>query len=77
MRWLRKQRTGLGRVIRDLARKIEGDPAREAACAQTLGRARRIHGQRPGDADKLYAFHAPEVECIARGPRHGRAMSSA
>jgi IS5 family transposase len=72
MRWLRKLRTYLGRVIRDVARKIEGDPAREAACAETLERARRIHGQRPGDADKLYAFHAPEVECIARGKARAR-----
>ena len=28
--------------------------------------------QRPGDADKLYAFHAPEVECIARGKARAR-----
>ena len=71
MRHLRKLRTFLGRLIRDIARKIEGDPDREAAFAETLDRARRIHGQHPGDADKLYAFHAPEVECIARrqGPR--------
>ncbi len=72
MRHLRKLRTFLGRLIRDIARKIEGDPAREAACAETLERARRIHGQRPGDADKLYAFHAPEVECIARGKARAR-----
>ena len=72
MRWLRKLRTYLGRLIRDIARKIDGDPAREAACAETLARARRIHGQRSGDADKLYAFHAPEVECIARGKARAR-----
>jgi IS5 family transposase len=72
LRWLRKLRTWLGRVIRDVARKIEGDPAREAACAETLERARRIHGRRPGDADTLYAFHAPEVECIARGKARAR-----
>lgn len=77
MRWLRKLRTWLGRVIRDVTRKIEDDPAREAIFAETLGRARRIHGQRPGDADKLYAFHAPEVECIARGKARARLTSSA
>jgi IS5 family transposase len=77
MRHLRRLRTFLGRLIRDVARKIEGDPDREAACAQTLARARRIHGQRPGDADKLYAFHAPEVECIARGKARARLTSSA
>ena len=72
MRHLRKLRTFLGRLIRDIARKIEGDPACEAAFAETLERARRIHAQRPGDADKLYAFHAPEVECIARGKARAR-----
>jgi IS5 family transposase len=72
MRWLRKLRTFLGRLIRDVARKIGDDPAREAIFAETLERARRIHGQRPGDADKLYAFHAPEVECIARGKARAR-----
>ena len=72
MRWLRKLRTYLGRLIRDVARKIDGDPAREAVFAETLARARRIHGQRAGDADKLYAFHAPEVECVARGKARAR-----
>ena len=37
MRWLRKLRTYLGRVIRDVARKIEGAPAREAAYTETMG----------------------------------------
>jgi IS5 family transposase len=72
MRHLRRLRTFLGRLIRDVARKVEGDPDRKAAFAHTLARARRIHGQRPGDADKLYAFHAPEVECIARGKARAR-----
>ena len=72
MRHLRKLRTFLGRLIRDVSRKVEGDPDREAAFAETLERARRIHGQRPGDADKLYAFHAPEAECIARGKARAR-----
>jgi IS5 family transposase len=72
MRPLRRLRTFLGRLIRDVVRKIEGDPARKAAFAETLERARRIHGQHPGDADKLYAFHAPEVECIARGKARAR-----
>jgi hypothetical protein len=32
-----------------------------------LERARRIHTQRPKDKNKLYALHAPEVECIGKG----------
>ena len=59
--------TRLGRLIRDIERKIDGNPARMKAFATVLDRARTIHGQKPGDAQKLYAFHAPEVECIGKG----------
>jgi IS5 family transposase len=40
--------------------------------AETLERARRIYGLHPGDADKLYVFHALEVECVAQGKACGR-----
>lgn len=62
---LRKLRGWLGRVIRDVERKAgESLPAR---LAHTLALARRLHAQRREDSDKLYALHAPEVECIAKG----------
>jgi IS5 family transposase len=32
-----------------------------------LERAGRIHTQQPKDKNKLYALHAPEVECIGKG----------
>jgi IS5 family transposase len=67
MRWVRKLRTWLGRLDRDIARKIVGNDVLEAAFAETRERVARILAQRSGDADKLYAFHAPEVECIAKG----------
>ena len=38
---------------------------REKMCIRD--RARRIHTQRPKDKNKLYALHAPEVECIGKG----------
>jgi IS5 family transposase len=62
---LRKLRGWLGRVIRDVERKAgESLPAR---LAHRLALARRLHAQRREDSDKLYALHAPEVECIAKG----------
>jgi IS5 family transposase len=64
---LDKLRRWLGRLIRDLERKVAGDPDRALACAWVLERARRIHAQRPDDTKKLYAFHAPEVECLGKG----------
>jgi transposase, IS5 family len=67
MRWVRKMRTWLGRLDRDIGRKIAGDDLLEAAFAVTRERVGRILAQRSDDTDKLYAFHAPEVECIAKG----------
>lgn len=69
---LRFMRTRLGRLIRDIERRIDGDPTRMEALATVLERARIIHGQKPGDTQKLYAFHAPEVECIGKGKARTR-----
>jgi IS5 family transposase len=72
MRWVRKLRTWLGRLDRDIGRKIAGDAVLEAAFAVARERTGRILVQRSGDTDKLYAFHAPEVECIAKGKARSR-----
>ena len=72
LRCIRKMRTWLGRLIRDIRRKIAGDPALEAAFATVLERAERVLNQRSGDKDKLYALHAPEVECIGKGKARTR-----
>jgi len=32
-----------------------------------IGRTKRILSQKPKDKNKLYALHAPEVECLAKG----------
>jgi len=36
------------------------------ALAHKLALARRLHAQRREDTNKLYALHAPEVECLAK-----------
>lgn len=72
LRWIRKMRTWLGRLIRDIRRKIAGHPELEAAFRIALERAERILGQQPGDKNKLYALHAPEVECIGKGKARTR-----
>lgn len=72
MRWVRKMRTWLGRLDRDIGRKIAGNEALEAAFAVARERVARILTQQPGDTDKLYAMHAPEVECIAKGKARTR-----
>ncbi|GAC1646107.1 MAG: IS5 family transposase [Chloroflexota bacterium] len=72
MRWVRKMRTWLGRLDRDIGRKIAGDHALEAAFAVARQQVARILAQKPADTDKLYALHAPEVECIAKGKARTR-----
>jgi IS5 family transposase len=70
-RALRKLRTYLGRVIRDIARKIDGDPGLEAKFASLLSLARRVRAQERGQrGPKVYSLHAPEVECIGKGKPH-------
>ena len=70
-RALRKLRTYLGRVIRDIARKIDSDPGLEAAFAHLLSLARRVRAQERGQrGPKIYSLHAPEAECIGKGKAH-------
>jgi IS5 family transposase len=72
LRWLRRLRTWLGRLYRDVSRKIAGDPALEAVFATVLERTAQILDQNPQDRGKLYALHAPEVECIGKGKARTR-----
>ena len=70
-RALRKLRTYLGRVIRDITRKIEGDSSLETRFALLLSLARRVREQERGQrGPKVYSLHAPEVECIGKGKPH-------
>ncbi|MGY4601301.1 hypothetical protein ACVWXL_009047 [Bradyrhizobium sp. GM22.5] len=70
-RLLWKLRTYLGRVIRDIGRKIDGDSGLEAAFAKLLPLARRVHEQQQRQrGPKIYSLHAPEVECIGKGKAH-------
>jgi IS5 family transposase len=71
-RALKKLRTYLGRVIRDIARKIEGDGwLKEVIFGHILSLARRVRDQQQRQrGPKVYSLHAPEVECIAKGKAH-------
>jgi IS5 family transposase len=61
-------RTRLGRLIRDIRRKIIGRPELEVAFEPPLSRAAQIRSQEQRQRGyKLYSFHAPEVECIGKG----------
>src|ERR1700728_3871404 len=70
-RSLRKLKTYLGRVIRDIGRKIADNPWLETKFAKLLALTRRVHAQERGQrGPKVYSLHAPEVECIGKGKPH-------
>src|SRR6202158_1662238 len=70
-RALRKLKTYLGRVIRDITRRIEGNPWLEEMFARLLSLGRRVRDQARGQGGpKVSSLHAPEVECIGKGKAH-------
>jgi transposase, IS5 family len=72
-RMVKRQRTILGIVLREVQRKRQRPDfaAHSAKAVSDLGvwleRAERIRTQQRHDKNKLYALHAPEVECIGKG----------
>lgn len=72
LRHLRRLRTWVGRLERDIGRKIEGKADLAEAFAHTLELAAKVRSQKPKDENKVYALHAPEVECIAKGKARTR-----
>ena len=79
-RTVKRQRTILGALMRDVQRGVNrilqgdglvlasGQPnAALVALGTLLERAERIRTQQRHDKNKLYALHAPEVECIGKG----------
>jgi transposase, IS5 family len=70
-RALRTIRTYLGRVLRDVARKVRGEPELERIFAPEFWLAHRVRAQRKNQRGrKIYSLHAPEVECIGKGKAH-------
>lgn len=83
---VKRQRTILGVVMREVQRKLDANkvamaamaagstPVHEAANPKAISdltmwleRAERIRTQQRDTKNKLYALHAPEVECISKG----------
>jgi IS5 family transposase len=70
---VKRQRTILGVVMREVQRKRQAPdfapdhPKAVSDLMMWLERAERIRTQQRFDKNKLYALHAPEVECIGKG----------
>ena len=67
-RSLRTLKSRVGRVYRDIGRQIDRiAESRQDAAKDLMHRVNRILAQTTKDKNKLYALHAPEVECISKG----------
>ncbi len=71
-RELRRLRTYLGRVVRDIERKLSDKPGLQFYFDDELSMARRLLAQQKHSKNKLYSLHAPEVECLSKGKAHKR-----
>jgi hypothetical protein len=64
---LKKLRTILGRVLRDIGRKVPYSHVclgPDVCLGNLLQRCQRLHAQQPTDKHKLYSLHEPAVQCI-------------
>lgn len=66
---LKRLRTVVGRVWRDIERQMIGvtDQLLQERATGILTRVKRLLEQKRTDKNKLYSLHAPEVECIGKG----------
>jgi IS5 family transposase len=69
-RQLRRLKTYLGRVTRDIERKLQPDQLKKFE--KLLKLSHRLLAQKRHDKNKLYSIHAPEVVCINKGKSHKR-----
>jgi IS5 family transposase len=67
---LKKVKTYLGRVTRDIIRQV--DLSKDAEIAFLISQSEQLLKQEKNTPKKLYSLHAPEVECIAKGKAHKR-----
>lgn len=62
---LKKMRTWLGRLIRDIRRKA--DLCKNSKLSDMINLGLRFLENGKGEQDKLYSVHEPEVKCISKG----------
>lgn len=70
-RELRRMRTWVGRLIRDIERKAPA-AMMDDQLAALLARCRRVRDQPRHDSHKIYSLHEPDVQCISKGKAHKR-----
>jgi IS5 family transposase len=66
----KRLKTYLGRVKRDVERKILGNKMLNAIFAPTLKIVEEILSQDKNSKNKVYSIHEPDVKCISKGKVH-------
>lgn len=69
-REIKRLRIFLGRVLRDLLRKMSEDKKLQKRAAPVICTIGKILLQERDGKDKVYSVHEPHVECIAKGKAH-------
>lgn len=76
-REMRRLKTYLGRVKRDIDRQVRSSPSLNTIFRPKLFLAGRVHAQERGQrGPKVYSIHAPEVECIGKGKAQSKERDS-
>jgi IS5 family transposase len=65
----RKLKTYLGRVMRDINRKLQNDPDKSGFFEPLLQMSQKLLEQEKSSKNKLYSLHSPETYCVSKGKR--------
>ena len=66
---LRRLKTYVGRLIRDITRKA---PQPDDALKTLLNQCQKLRDQQRNDKNKIYSMHEIDVQCISKGKAHKR-----
>lgn len=69
---VKKLKIYVGRVVRDMERKIVDSQSVSQKLTETLELAKRLLTQKKESKNKLYSLHEPAVECIGKGKANKR-----
>ena len=67
---IKKLKTFLGCVFRDVKRKIKGDLELEFYFSEIMEIIKKLLKQERTSKNKIYSIHEPHVECISKGKSH-------
>jgi len=66
----KRLKTYLGRIVRDVERKISKNNFLKTAFNSVLKILNKVLAQEKDSKNKIYSIHEPDVECISKGKAH-------